>query len=100
MITAIVEAEIRPGMHERLREVADKLENEFAPHEEGCEMYRSYIDGDNFVTLERWSDQEALDEHLRAAHVEQLVPELRKCVVDGVFEVTFIDSEELRRVRL
>ncbi|WP_407636330.1 putative quinol monooxygenase [Solidesulfovibrio magneticus] len=59
----------------------------YAAHEEGCEQYESFIDEDTFLTIERWSSQQALDAHLKSAHVATYVPQLRACVVDGAFAV-------------
>lgn len=100
MITAIVKATIKPGMQPSLKSIADLLQYEYAPHEPGCDMYESYIDGDTFITLERWQNQEALDLHLNTAHVKELVPKLRQCVVNEEFEVTFIHSQTIEQITL
>ncbi|GEM_PF-1429564 len=95
MIIAIVKATIIDGRQEELRKTADILQFEYAPTEEGCEQYESFIDGNTFITLERWSSQEALDAHLAAEHVSRYVPQLRKCVDGGVFDVQFIKSDDI-----
>ncbi len=100
MITAIVKATIKPGMQQSLKSIADLLQYEYAPHEPGCDMYESYIDDDTFITLERWQNQEALDLHLNTAHVKELVPKLRQCVVNDEFEVTFIHSQTIEQITL
>jgi quinol monooxygenase YgiN len=96
MIIAIVKASIVTGMQEQLRKVAEILQFQFAPHEQGCEQYESFIDGDTFLTIERWSSQEALDRHLNAAHVAKYVPLLRECVTGGSFQVQFIESDKVK----
>jgi len=100
MIIAIVKAKIIPGKHDQLRVIANKLQYEYAAHENGCEQYESFIDGDTFITLERWSNQEALDVHLKADHVATYVPQLRECVVGGGFDVQFIKSDDVSFVRI
>ena len=100
MIVAIVKAKIKPGMHIKLREIADILQYEFASHEAGCEQYESFIDGDNFITIERWENQTYLDEHLNAEHVKKYVPELRKCVIDDQFNVQFINTDNIEFVTI
>lgn len=90
MIVAIVTAEIIEGKQNRLREVADILQYQFAAHEEGCEQYESFIDGNTFLTIERWRTRALLDKHLAAEHVAIYVPQLRECVVGGVFAVQFL----------
>lgn len=100
MIIAIVKAKILPGKHEQLRAIANKLQYDYAPHEEGCEQYESFIDGDTFITIERWISQEALDLHLKADHVAKHVPQLRECVVGASFDVQFIRSNDVSLVRI
>lgn len=95
MIIAIVKATILENMHERLRNVANILQYTYAPREEGCEQYESFIDKDTFITLERWNSQQSLDAHLKSAHVATYVPQLRACVVDGIFTVQFIKSDDV-----
>lgn len=100
MIIAIVKAKIIPGKQDTLRAIANTLQYEYAPHEEGCEQYESFIDGDIFITLERWTSQDTLDLHLKAEHVATYVPQLRACVVDATFDVQFIKSDDVSFVRL
>lgn len=95
MIIAIVKATILENAHERLRKVADILQHTYAAHEEGCEQYESFIDKDTFLTIERWNSQQALDAHLKSAHVATYVPQLRACVVDGAFAVQCIKSDDV-----
>ncbi|ASP38328.1 antibiotic biosynthesis monooxygenase [Bacterioplanes sanyensis] len=98
MITAIVKATIKPDMHQQIKRVADILQLEYAPHERGCELYESFIDGDTFITIEHWHSQQDLDIHLEAEHVKKYVPQLRECVVDEQFQVTFINSDDIQKV--
>jgi quinol monooxygenase YgiN len=100
LIIAIVKASIKENKHTALREIANTLQFEYAPHEEGCEQYESYIDGDTFITIERWQDQASLDIHLQASHVEKYVPLLRECVVDGCFDVQFINTNDVSFTRI
>jgi quinol monooxygenase YgiN len=100
MIIAIVKASIRENKHGNLRDIANILQFEYAPNEEGCEQYESFIDGDNFITIERWRDQASLDTHLEASHVEKYVPKLRECVVDGCFDVQIINSNDVSFLRV
>jgi len=100
MIVAIVKATIVEGREEQLRNVADVLQYQFAPHEEGCEQYESFIDGDTFLTIERWSSRELLDAHLQTNHVATYVPKLRECVVGEKFDVQFIESSNVTFVTI
>ena len=100
MIIAIVKATIVSGKHEELRTIANKLQYECAPQEEGCEQYESFIDRDTFITLERWTNQEALDNHLKTKHVVEFVPQMRNCVEGGTFAVQLINTTDISFVTL
>ncbi len=100
MIIAIVKAAIKEGQHQSLREIANILQYEYAPNEAGCEQYESFIDGNAFITIERWTDQAALDAHLDAEHVKTYVPKLRECVEDGCFDVQIIQSNKVSFTRI
>ncbi|RXJ82540.1 putative quinol monooxygenase [Arcobacter sp. F2176] len=100
MIIAIVKAKIKNNKHDELRKIANILQYEYAVKEEGCEQYESFIDGDTFITIERWSSQELLDLHLEAQHVKVYVPKLRECVVDETFDVQFIKSDDVSFVKI
>ncbi|AXH09592.1 monooxygenase [Malaciobacter marinus] len=100
MIIAIVKAKIKKDKHEELRKIADILQYEYAVNEKGCEQYESFIDGDVFLTIERWSSQELLDLHLEAEHVKTYVPKLRDCVENETFDVQFIKSDDVSFVKI
>ena len=95
MLIGIVKAKIFNGKHAQLRQTADILQHQYAAHEPGCEQYECFIDGDTFLTIERWTNQEALDVHLKSDHVATYVPKLRECVVGGMFDVQFIETDRV-----
>ncbi|MDC9581429.1 antibiotic biosynthesis monooxygenase, partial [Xenorhabdus sp. PR6a] len=66
----------------------------------GCHRYESFIDGDNFITIEIWENQRLLDIHLEQEHVNKYVPKMRVCVVDGVFDVTFITNGTVTQTKI
>ena len=100
MIIAIVKAIIKEDKQEELRKVANILQFEYAPDEEGCEQYESFIDGNNFITIERWQNQECLDVHINSSHVKKYVPKLKECVVDASFDVQFIKTNDVSFFRV
>jgi quinol monooxygenase YgiN len=100
MIIVLVKAKIKNGKHEELRKIANILQYEYAVNEKGCEQYESFIDGDIFITIERWSSQELLDLHFEAEHLKVHVPKLRECVVDETFDVQFIKSDDVSFVKI
>ncbi|EGT3611659.1 antibiotic biosynthesis monooxygenase [Morganella morganii] len=95
IITAIVKATILESKKEELRSIANILEKDFAPYEEGCLQYESFIDGLTFITIECWKDQKSLDTHLLKEHVKKYVPLMKDCIKDGKFHVRFIKGGEL-----
>lgn len=100
MITAIVKAEILLGKTEELRNIANILQFDYAVNEKGCLRYESFIDGHTFITIEIWKNQELLDIHLTQDHVKKYVPEMKKCIVDGIFDVTFIHGGTILQVTI
>lgn len=63
-----------PARPESQETVADLLRTlaQATREEEGClsyELYRSASAPTTFVTVERWTDQAALEQHLSSAHV-------------------------------
>lgn len=62
----------KPG---KLHEMVDAFEQvtEAIQNEPGCELYAVYTDEDVLVTIERWTDQAALDTHLHGDAVKQLL---------------------------
>lgn len=89
-----------PEKVQELRKIAKILQNDFAPYEQGCEQYESFIDDHTFITLESWSNQEALDIHLQQDHVRTYVPKMKACIVNGVFDVQFIQGGEISFVTI
>jgi quinol monooxygenase YgiN len=100
MIIAIVKAQILKGKEKEIKKVADILQYKFCINEEGCEQYESFIDGNTFLTIERWTSQEYLDIHLEAQHVKKYVPLLRKCVINETFDVQFIKSSDVTFIKI
>ncbi|PHM70733.1 putative quinol monooxygenase [Xenorhabdus sp. KJ12.1] len=100
MITAIVKAKILSGKEDELRNIANVLQFEYAPLEKGCHRYESFIDGDTFITIETWENQSFLDVHLEQEHVKKYVPKMRSCVIDEIFNVTFIDGGMVTQTKI
>lgn len=62
----------KPG---KLQDLVDAFEQvtETIQSEPGCEMYAVYTDEEVLVTIERWTDEAALDTHLHGDAVKQLL---------------------------
>lgn len=100
MIVAIVKAKILSDKIDELLHIANTLQFDYAPFEKGCNRYESFIDGDNFITIEIWESQELLDVHLEQAHVKKYVPKMKQCIVNGIFDVTFIKDGRLSQIEI
>lgn len=98
-ISIILKGKILPGKQENLRTVVKTLQQQVLL-EKGCEEYAFYIDGDQFVMVERWSDQAALDLHGQTPHFSELVPKMKALVEGGTFSAEFIQSSDRRTVTL
>lgn len=97
MLVILVKARILPGKEEKLRSVANILQKRTVT-EEGCQRYETFIDGDVFIMIERWTSQEALDKHLQQDHLKVHLSQLRECVAGGVFEAEFIGTDSVKTV--
>lgn len=100
MITAIVKAEILPEKLNQLCEIANILQYNYAAKEEGCVRYESFIDGNTFITIEMWENQQVLDIHLQQEHVKTYVPQMKECIANGIFHVTFIKSDDITHITI
>ena len=100
MITAIVKAEILPEKVNQLREIANILQYNYSVNEVGCQRYESFIDGNTFITIEIWENQQVLDIHLEQEHVKTYVPQMKECIVNGIFHVTFIHSDDITQITI
>lgn len=100
MITAIVKAEILPEKVAQLREIANILQYNYSVNEVGCQRYESFIDGNTFITIEIWENQQVLDIHLEQEHVKTYAPQMKECIVDSIFHVTFIRSDDITQITI
>jgi quinol monooxygenase YgiN len=82
MIDIVCTQRINPGMEERVERLLQEAEKETLAHDKGCERYEWYrgSDPNTYVLIERWSDREAVQAHLRSAHMERILKELADLV--------------------
>ena len=60
----------------------------------GCISYqlaRDLSDPLHFAVIEEWADQASLDEHMKAAHFIELIPQLNACSSDKTGGITIFD---------
>jgi quinol monooxygenase YgiN len=70
----VVYMEAQPGKSDEVRKTYARLCPEFRT-EPGClehQMYQSVERPDSFILLERWTDQESIDVHLKALNARGL----------------------------
>lgn len=89
-LIVIAECPVRPGTENRLRTVLEAM-IEPSLNEPGCLAYLPYGDPNrlgHMVIVERWTGQEALEEHfatLHVRHIERLsCAQTRNAVLSGV----------------
>ncbi|CAN5869945.1 hypothetical protein BH18ACT7_BH18ACT7_21920 [soil metagenome] len=93
MIVVTAFAQVRPDSVDVAREALQRAQ-ETTVSEDGCEAYRFYaaIDDPNaFVAVENWRDVPALQAHLQAPHVADLVGGLQG-VPAGPMDIRAYDS--------
>lgn len=78
MIDIICSQRINPGMEERAEKLLREAEKETLAKDKGCERYEWYrgSEAGTYVLIERWTDREAAQTHLRSAHMERILKEL------------------------
>ncbi len=72
-LTVVATIPARPDTEDAIRAALQALASE-TRKEEGClayDLFESASAPDTFVTVERWTSQEALDAHLASAHVAE-----------------------------
>ena len=82
MIDIVCTQRINPGMEERVERLLQEAVKETLAHDKGCEWYEWYrgSEPNTYVLIERWSEREAVQAHLRSAHMERLLKELADLV--------------------
>lgn len=86
MVDMIVTLLIKPGMEAQAEELLRQLESETAENDKGClryQWYRAERPG-TYYLLERWTDQAAMEAHLKSAHLAKLMPQIANCAVEKV----------------
>ena len=86
MIDMIVTLQVKPGMEAKAEDLLRLLEHETTENDPGCLRYQWYkAEQPNlYYLLERWTNQEAIEAHFRAAHMAKILPQLADCAVEKV----------------
>jgi quinol monooxygenase YgiN len=78
MIDIICTQRIKPGMEERAEKLMREAEKQTLANDKGCERYEWYRakEPDTYVLIERWTDMECAQMHLRSPHMTNILKEL------------------------
>ena len=91
-VVVVATARVKEGEEGRMREVLQQLAAA-SQQEEGCITYALHVAKDDpcrFVIIERWTSQEALDEHLKLPHVRLVADNAD--ALDGQPQVFFCEA--------
>lgn len=75
MITIIARLKARPGKEKILADGCVQFVKVVREKEKGCTMYEPYVNPENpaeIIVLEKYIDQEALDNHFQTEHFQAL----------------------------
>ena len=86
MIDLIVTLQVKTGMEAKVEDLMRQLEQETAENDPGCLRYQWYRAEQPclYYLLERWTNQEALEAHFKAAHMKRILPQIAECAVEKV----------------
>jgi quinol monooxygenase YgiN len=86
MIDMIVTLQVRPGMEAKAEDLLRLLEDETTENDPGCLRYQWYKAEQPclYYLLERWTNQEAMEAHFKAAHMAKILPQIAECAVEKV----------------
>ena len=78
----VVTQRVNPGMEERVEALLREITANTLAQDAGCLRYEWYRaeEPHTYVLLERWTDREAVQAHLKADHMAALLPKLMECV--------------------
>jgi quinol monooxygenase YgiN len=78
MIDIVCTQRIKPGMEARAEKALREAERLTLANDKGCERYEWYRSEEpsTFILIERWTDRESAQAHLRSAHMAEILKEL------------------------
>ena len=82
MIDVVVTQRVNAGMEEAFETLAREITANTLSQDTGCLRYEWYRADtpQTYILIERWTDQEAVQAHLKADHLAALMPKIRQCV--------------------
>ena len=84
MVVMLVTQRVNAGMEEAFEAIARQLTLNTLSQDKGCLRYEWFrADApQTYILIERWTDQAAVQAHLRADHISALMPKIAECVPD------------------
>lgn len=82
MINVVVTQRVNAGMEEAFEAIARELTANTLSQDKGClryEWYRAEAP-QTYILIERWTDQAAVQAHLKANHFATIMPKIMACV--------------------
>jgi quinol monooxygenase YgiN len=82
MIDVVVTQRVNVGMEEAFEAILRELAANTRAQDKGCLRYEWYRAdaAQTYVLLERWADEQSIQDHLKANHVVALLPRMRDCI--------------------
>ena len=82
MVDTVVTQRVNVGMEEAFEAIARQLTLNTLSQDEGCLRYEWFrADApQTYILIERWTDQVAVQAHLKADHMAKLMPKMAECV--------------------
>jgi quinol monooxygenase YgiN len=82
MLDMVVTQRVKPGKEQEFETLAKQLEANTLANDKGCLRYEWYrgTSPQTYILLERWTDQAAVQAHLKAAHLNAQMSAIQDCV--------------------
>jgi quinol monooxygenase YgiN len=82
MMDIVVTQRVNPGKEKEFEALARQLEASTVANDKGCLRYEWYCSTSpqTYILIERWTDEAAVQAHMKADHFTGLLPKLRECV--------------------
>ncbi len=82
MIVLFIKVDVKAGKESEFEDLVRQMSEASLRNEPGCLQYNlcKTTEHDNFVILEKYADQAALDAHRKAGYFKELGGQLRGCI--------------------
>ena len=95
MLDMVVTQRVKAGMEGAFEALAREITANTVSKDKGCLRYEWYQAeaAQTYILIERWTDQAAVEAHLKAEHLAALMPKIIQCVPEkfSVMKLTRIE---------